>query len=94
MIHITMSPFIEHLRVYSVPDGYAKRLPYDVIVTVVHLSDTWVYIGAAVGVINMQTWDAAMDLLRAKGVETIQYERHGRMKTRKIKEKELERGTD
>ena len=84
MTHLTMTPFISHLRVYAVADGYAKRIPYEGILTVVHLSDSWVYVAGAVGKINRASWNAAIAVLLAQGVTTMQYERHGYMKTRKI----------
>lgn len=76
-----MTTFISTMRVYSAADGYANRIPYEAILTVAHLSDSHVYLCAAVGSINKRTWDAAMAQLSAQGVKTIQYERHGRMKT-------------
>lgn len=79
-----MSPFISQIRAYSVPDGYANRTPYEAIVTVVHHSDTTVYLCAAVGNINMHTWSVLMGILRSQGVTTVMYERHGKMKTRNL----------
>ncbi|HEX5126511.1 MAG TPA: hypothetical protein VFW00_07200 [Rhodocyclaceae bacterium] len=76
-----MTTEVSVLRAYDQPNGYEQRLPYLAILTITHLSDTAVYLHKAVGKIDRETWNRAMEMLAAKGVRTVQYERHGRMKT-------------
>jgi hypothetical protein len=80
MIHLTMTPFISHIRAYVEPDGYARRLPYQAITTVVNMGGT-AFLCAAVGDVNRETWVETLKLLKAAGFDTVMLERHGRMKT-------------
>lgn len=84
MPHLHLSRSVSLLRSYAEPNGYERRIPYKAILTITHLTDTAVYLSAAVGEIDMPTWDAAMAMLKEQGVKTVQYERHGRMKTRNL----------
>ena len=76
-----MTAEVSAVRFYDCPDGYAKRLPYSVIVTVSHLTDKTVYLHGAVGTVTREKWTALLDMLREQGVTTVMLERHGRMKT-------------
>jgi len=84
MIYLSIKPFVETLRVYDEPDGYEKRLPYKGILTITYINDTTIYVSGAVGEITRETWDEAIKLLKEKGVKTMMYERHGKMKTREL----------
>lgn len=82
MIHIEMTPATSDMRAYlDTPNGYADRVPYRAKLTVMHLSDTLVYLQGAVGVIDRETWRAAFDLLRARGVTQVMIERRKGMRT-------------
>lgn len=76
-----MTTEVSVVRFYDHPDGYANRLPYSVIVTVSHLTDTIVYLHGAVGTVTREAWTALLDLLRTRGVTTVMLERRGTMKT-------------
>jgi len=80
MTHLHMTPMVSTLRVYDAPGGYEQRRPYLGIMTVSHLSDKVVYLHGAVGEIDRATYEAALAMLRERGVTTVQYERRGRMK--------------
>jgi hypothetical protein len=81
MIHLTMTPLTSDIRAYlDKPNGYADREPYRAKLTVLHLSDTLVYLQGAMGVVDRATWHAFFDLMRSRGVTKVQLERHGRMK--------------
>jgi len=82
--HLHLSRSVSLLRSYDEPNGYERRIPYKAILTISHLTDTTVYLSAAVGEIDMATWNAAMAMLKEQGVNTVLYERHGRMKTRNL----------
>jgi hypothetical protein len=84
MIYLTMTTKVSVLRAYDEPGGYEARTPYKAILTIDHLTDRIAYLSAAVGVIDMETWDRAMEMLKAQGVTTVMYERHGKMKTRTL----------
>ncbi|MDQ2822740.1 MAG: hypothetical protein M3Y65_20575 [Pseudomonadota bacterium] len=85
MIHLEMTPATSDIRAYlDQPNGYADRAPYRAKLTVMHLSDTLVYLQGAVGVVDRETWRAAFDLLRARGVTNVMVERRGRMRTIEI----------
>jgi len=81
MTHLHMTPEVSTIRVYDAPGGYEQRRPYLGIMTVSHLSDKVVYLHGAVGEIDRATYEAALAMLRERGVTTVQYERRGRMKT-------------
>ena len=80
MTHLHMTPEVSTLRVYDAPGGYEQRRKYLGIMTVSHLSDKVVYLHGAVGEIDRATYEAALAMLRERGVTTVQYERRGRMK--------------
>lgn len=84
MTILHMSRSVSEVRAYDQPDGYALRLPYRAIVTVKHLGDDVVYLGAAVGTLNLGDFPALLAMLKAQGVTTVMFERHGRMKKRSI----------
>ena len=86
MIHLEMTPATSNIRAYDQPGGYDKRLPYLAILTVMHMSDTAVYLLGAVGKVDRETWDKAFDLLRAQGITSVTFERRGRMKTVSLQE--------
>ena len=88
MTHLHMTPEVSTLRVYDAPGGYEQRRPYLGIMTVSHLSDQVVYLHGAVGQIDRATYEAALAMLRERGVTTVQYERRGRMKTFRIDQAE------
>lgn len=79
-MHLSMTPQTSVIRAYDQPGGYEGRLPYRAVVTVTHMSDTKVYLQAAVGKVDRETWKGVLDLLRAQGVTTLEMERHGVMK--------------
>lgn len=81
MIHLAMTPQTSVIRAYDQPGGYERRLPYRAVVTVTHMNDTTVYLQAAVGKVDRETWEKVLDLLRSQGVTTLIMERHGEMKT-------------
>lgn len=81
MIHLHITPLVSNIRAYAQPKGYENRLPYLAIITVLHLTDTTVYIMGAIGTVNRETRAAAFDLLRERGVTTVMVERHGQLKT-------------
>lgn len=81
MIHLEITPASSNIRAYDQPDGYEKRLPYLAILTVMHLTDTVVYLQGAVGTVDRETRTKAFELLRERGVTTVMMERHGKMKT-------------
>lgn len=81
MTHLHMIAEVSTIRVYDAPGGYEARRPYLGIMTVSHLSDTVVYLHGAVGKIDRATYQAALAMLRERGVTTVQYERRGQMKT-------------
>lgn len=81
MVYLTMTPLISHIRAYIEPDGYARRIPYYAITTVVKLSEKVAYLCAAVGDVNRETWVETLRLLKETGYESVMLERHGRMKT-------------
>lgn len=81
MIYLTMKPLVSTIRVYDLPDGYDKRMPYLGMMTVTHLTDKTVYLSGAIGTIDRPTRTMALAMLREQGVTTLMLERHGRMKT-------------
>jgi hypothetical protein len=81
MIYLEITPAVSNIRAYDQPDGYDNRLPYLAIVTVMHLTDTVVYLQGAVGTVDRETWSKTLALLRERGVTTVMLERHGAMKT-------------
>lgn len=81
MIHLHMTPAVSSIRAYDQPNGYENRVPYLAILTVMHLTDTAVYLQGAVGKVDRETWDKAFDLLRAQGVTSVMFERRGQMRT-------------
>lgn len=81
MIHLHITAAVSNIRAYDQPNGYENRIPYLAIVTVMHLTDTVVYLQGAVGKVDRETWAKTLDLLRDRGVTTVMLERHGRMKT-------------
>lgn len=81
MIHLEITPATSDVRAYlDKPNGYADREPYRAKLTVMHLSDTLVYVQGAMGVVDRETWRAFFDLMRARGVTKVQLERRGEMK--------------
>lgn len=84
MIHLHMSPALSHIRVYVEADGYKNRIPYEAMMTVVHMSDTMVYLMGAVGTVNRETWNKAFEMLYAQGVKTVILERRGVMRVAAI----------
>lgn len=85
MIHLAITPAVSNIRAYDKPNGYENRIPYLAIVTVMHLTDTVVYLQGAVGTVDRETWTKTLDLLRERGVTTVMLERHGRMKSIELK---------
>lgn len=81
MVHLTITPHVEFIRVYDQPDGYEKRLPYLGILAVTHLTDKVAYLHGAVGKIDRATYTLALGMLRERGIDTVWVERHGRLKT-------------
>lgn len=81
MIHLHMTPAVSNIRAYDEPNGYENRIPYKAILTVMHLTETTVYLMGAIGTISRETRAKAFDLLRERGVTTVMVERHGQMKT-------------
>jgi hypothetical protein len=81
MIHLHITPAVSNIRAYAQPNGYPDRAPYLAILTVLHLTDTVVYLMGAIGTVNRETREAAFALLRERGVKTALMERHGQMKT-------------
>lgn len=81
MIHLDMKPQTSVIRAYDQPDGYDKRLPYLAAVMVTHMNDTTVYLQAAAGKVDRETWEATLDMLHAQGFTKLIMERHGEMKT-------------
>lgn len=81
MIHFEITPVTSDIRAYlDKPNGYADREPYCAKLTVLHLSDTLVYLQGAMGVVDRETWRAFFDLMRARGVTRVQIERRGQMR--------------
>lgn len=80
-VHLQMTTEVSSVRAYDQPGGYEKRRPYRAIIKVTHLTETMVYLHAAVGKSDKETWDALQNLLRERGVTTVMLERHGKMKT-------------
>jgi len=87
MTHLHMACEVSTIRVYSAPDGYEERRPYDGIITVSHLTNWFAYVHGAVGQVDRATYTAALNMLRDRGVTTVMYERRGRMKTIKLEPK-------
>jgi hypothetical protein len=81
MTYLTITPEVSSIRAYDKPDGYASRLPYQGIVTVTHLTDKIVYLHGAIGKIDRATRAQGLAMLRERGVTTLMFERHGRMKS-------------
>ena len=88
MTHLHIAPSVLTIRVYDAPGGYEERRKYLGIMTVSHLSDKVVYLHGAVGEIDRATYEAALAMLRERGVTTVQYERRGQMKTLSLISKE------
>ncbi|WP_426195094.1 hypothetical protein [Massilia sp. DWR3-1-1] len=84
MVHLHLSPSVSQVRSYDEPDGYARRLPYRAIVTITHLTDKLAYLHSAVGALGREEFPALLAMLKERGVTTVMYERHGRMKTRNL----------
>lgn len=84
MIYLVQTPFVSQLRSYDQPGGYEKRAPYRGILTITHLTDTTIYISAAVGEMTREAWDQGVAMLKAQGIKTIMYERRGKIKTRTL----------
>jgi len=84
MTFLHMSRSVSQVRAYDEPNGYAQRIPYRAIVTVTHLTDTLAYLHAAVGVLKPDDFAALLAMLKEQGITTVQFERHGRMKTRSL----------
>lgn len=81
MIHLEITALTSDIRAYlDKPNGYADREPYRAKLTVLHLSDTLVYLQGAMGTVDRDTWRAFFDLMRARGVTKVQLERRGQMK--------------
>jgi hypothetical protein len=84
--HFHMKPEMSSLRVYSAPNGYEERRPYDGIIMVNHLTDTVVYLHGAIGKVDRGTYTMALKLLQESGVKKVMYERRGEMKTMHLAE--------
>jgi hypothetical protein len=84
--HLHMTPEVSTIRVYSAPNGYEERRPYDGIITVSHLTDTIAYVHGAIGKVDRGTYTMALKLLQERGVKKIMYERRGEMKTLNLAE--------
>jgi len=80
MIYLEMTPATSNIRAYVQPSGYKKRLPYQAIVTVTHLTENFVYLHCGVGKVDRETWKKTLDLLRTRGINKVQIERHGKMR--------------
>lgn len=84
MSFLVMTPFISTVRLYDDPFGYEQRMRYTAIVTVTHLSDTAVYLSGAHGALSRDTMPKLLAMLKSQGIETVQMERHGKIKTTKL----------
>ena len=84
MVHLHMSPFVSTIRFYDHPGGYEARSPYHTIVTISHLTDTAAYMSGGHGEITTESWLALLAMLKSKGFTTVQYERHGKMRTKTL----------
>jgi hypothetical protein len=81
MTYLSMTPQTSVIRAYDQEGGYEGRLPYRAAVTVTHMNDKTVYLQAAVGEVDRETWEKVLDLLRSQGNTTLIMERHKEMKT-------------
>lgn len=80
-MYLEISPEVSSIRVYSEPDGYAKRLPYSCMMSVTYLNSKIVYLHGARGTVTRAVYDQAFALLKSLGIEEVQMERHGKMKS-------------
>jgi hypothetical protein len=80
-MYLEISPEVSSIRVYSEPDGYAKRLPYLGMMTITYLNSKIVYVHGARGIITRATYDQALALLKSLGIQEVKMERHGKMKS-------------
>ncbi len=84
MTHLHQSPFVSVIRAYDQPGGYEERAPYKAVVTVTHLTDAEVYLSVGMGVLDAETWLALLAMLKAQGIKTVGYERHGAIKKKSL----------
>lgn len=81
------TPVTAHIRMYKDENAsYDSRAPYDGILTIQYLTKEIAYIfGAhAPGCFTAKTLQLVHDLLKAKGVKQLIYERDGKMITREL----------
>lgn len=79
--HLTLTPLVSQIRVYSQPNGYENRVPYECVVTVTHMTDKIAYLSAAFGKMDRKTHEGISALLKEQGVEQVLFERHGKIIT-------------
>lgn len=72
------------IRVYDAPDGYALRRPYIASLTVDYLTATHVYISNLMGRMSRSVLQEIKGHLKASGVQTLTYERHGKMRIEQL----------
>jgi hypothetical protein len=77
-LHFDVVQYI--VRGYVDPDGYAKKVPYDLLFTVLKPGDGTATVLAMKGVMNRPTREEIVRRLAAEGVHTARVVRHGQMK--------------
>ena len=76
-LHIHMAPVMYVFRGYREPDGYERRLPYDLVGSVFDLGDGRARVFATQGELDRGAVQQLADLLREIGIRTVLVERHG-----------------
>jgi len=72
------------IRFYDMPDGFATRKPYKTSVTVDYLSPSFVHLSNLSGEMDRKTLEALKAHLKNKGVQIINFERHGIIRTEEL----------
>lgn len=71
---------VTHIRVYSSPEGYKEKLPYEAIFTVQYIGDNTAFVEGLKGSISIEIIKQVVELLKAKGIKTLRYYRNGKIK--------------
>jgi len=72
------------IRAYREPNGYQKRAPYFASCHVDYLTEKAVFISSLMGEVNRQMMRKLKEHLKRNGVETLAYERHGKLRVEKL----------
>jgi len=79
-MYLHEKPIVTQIRVYSEPDGYENKIPYDAIMTVQYVSDSTAYVEGLQGKINIRVIKELVKILKDNGVRGFWYTRDTELK--------------